>query len=347
MMGTPTSRGGRYCSLLTNAFLEVMNPEPRDREDDFGFCWSVEVPNSGSYTLLNISLRRRNLKLNHSNFNQVWLIDSNPVLHSIPKTLKTDFRKVDKVLLHLITQPTAIPVLKIMHQINVFQITKLYKFLDNRKHARMVHNNPTLKQGNHKFNGRQASIFLIQAEHYILEYLFNSIFLLFELALLIRRGTTITQVGELTGQAAPTFPRPLPGLFAIGIKTSVRRLHRDEKIQIHSTYQPPIAAAQIVQIQFHLSTSQLLDTNACAGGNNIDFIVLFLLLLLIVKDEPAAAYFIHRRELLAIIVILRFILDFLRRAVVYFYGSAPGTTFEGYKQRINEHSARNLHGSAP
>nr|GMD87023.1 hypothetical protein Iba_chr14bCG11750 [Ipomoea batatas] len=97
------------------------------------------------------------------------------------------------------------------------------------------------------------------------------------------------------------------------------------------------AAAQDIQIQFHLSTSQLLDMSACAcGNNNIDFIVLFLLFLLIVKDrnlpsllrrlhflaiilillgneEPAAAAdFIHRLELLAI--------------VVDFHGSAPGTT---------------------
>nr|GMD88234.1 hypothetical protein Iba_chr14cCG5110 [Ipomoea batatas] len=115
------------------------------------------------------------------------------------------------------------------------------------------------------------------------------------------------------------------------------------------------AAAQDIQIQFHLSTSQLLDMSACAGGNNnIDFIVLFLLFLLIVKDrnlpsllrrlhfiaiilillgneEPtAAADFIHRLELLAI--------------VVDFHGSAPGTT-------INEHCAHafsnNFHGSAP
>nr|GMD16392.1 hypothetical protein Iba_chr07cCG8930 [Ipomoea batatas] len=60
------------------------------------------------------------------------------------------------------------------------------------------------------------------------------------------------------------------------------------------------AAAHDIQIQFHLSTSQLLDMSACAGDNNIDFIFLFFLFLLIVKDEPAAADFIHRRELLAI-----------------------------------------------
>nr|GMD22354.1 hypothetical protein Iba_chr08aCG10010 [Ipomoea batatas]GMD22355.1 hypothetical protein Iba_chr08aCG10020 [Ipomoea batatas] len=58
MMGTLTNRSGRYCSLLTNAFLEVMKPEPRDREDDFGFR-SGEMPATLVVKLFGIQFRSR------------------------------------------------------------------------------------------------------------------------------------------------------------------------------------------------------------------------------------------------------------------------------------------------